>query len=523
MAIFVGIFSLIGVVLLLATHAGVRKFVAVEADAASRSGSVNVISDSGATAGKALAFVAPPNQTPSGCSGISVAAGGDVVAAVANAPAGSTVCISSGTYKLTSQIVPKNNVILWGAPGSILDGSKTIASNSWSQQGSYWVASGFAGNGNGGGQCDDNTLNPCLPTDQLFMNDTHLTRVMRLADVNAGKFYVDYGANKVYIADNPTGKTMDIARTEFAIKSSSTGVTVKGLTVQKFATKAQQGAVSAEGAGWKITGNLFRWNHAAGLHLAYADNSTVDGNTMSQNGQIGIAHYNSQNVTISNNNITANNTDGFWIADWESGGYKTTNSSANFVGNSVTNNLGVGVWVDVDGKGVTIDNNSITSNAADGVRYEISYNGVIKNNNVINNGFGMKRGADYSLYAVAGINVNSSSAVDIFGNTVSNNANGIVLQMRNRGSGKYGLWALTNATVHNNTITMKSGTRYGENVSGLGQLVSDNSYFTSKGNRFYDNTYYLDSSTAKRFAWNNSYITSANWKAAGQDVNGTFY
>ena len=46
---------------------------------------------------------------------------------------------------------------------------------------------------------------------------------------------------------------------------------------------------------------------------------------MTQNGQIGIAHYNSQNVTISNNDITVfNNTDGFWIADWESGGYKTT-------------------------------------------------------------------------------------------------------------------------------------------------------------------------------------------------------
>lgn len=439
---------------------------------------------------------------------------------VAAAPTSATICIASGTYKITSQIVPKTGQIIWGNANTIIDGS--IPVSSWTQQGSVWFASGVAGNSNGGGQCEDNTTNPCLPTDQVFRNDTHLSRVMSLAAVGAGKFYIDYAANKLYVGDNPSGKNIEIARTNYAIRSSSNGVTIKGLTIQKFSPNAQQGAVYAEGDSWQIINNLIRWNHAAGLYLSGSDGTLVSGNNVTQNGQLGIAHYNSQNVTISNNDITSNNTDGFWIADWESGGYKTTYSSSNFVNNRVRNNLGVGAWVDVQGDGVTIDSNTITGNAADGVRYEISYNGAIKNNTITGNGFGLLRGADYSMYAVAGINVNTSSNVQIFGNTVADNANGIALQMRNRGSGKNGVYQLTNTVVHNNSITMKSGSRWGEGVTGLGQLVSDNSYFTSKGNNFYGNTYYLDSQTAKRFAWNNTYSTKAAWQAAGQDTAGTF-
>ncbi|MFO0882017.1 MAG: right-handed parallel beta-helix repeat-containing protein [Candidatus Saccharimonadales bacterium] len=466
---------------------------------------------------------APPTSTvqyPTGCSGVNVAPGSDLAAAVNAATSGTTLCIASGEYRLSSTLAPKTNMTLWGAQGATLNGSRLISK--WTQQGSYWAATGFAGVSNGGGQCDDNVTNPCLPTDQVFMDDVHLSRVMSLASLTTGKFYIDYMANVVYLADNPTGKKTEIARTDYAIRTANPGVVIRGLTIEKYAPPAQKGAIFAEGDNWTIKDNLVRANHAIGIFLSGSDGTKIDSNTIEQNGQLGIGQYNSTVVTISNNTITGNNTDGFWIADWESGGYKTTNSPGNFVGNTVTNNLGVGAWVDVDGNGVTLDSNTITGNAADGIRYEISYNGVIKNNVIKNNGFGMKRGADYSIYAVAGINVNSSTNVDIYGNTVADNANGIGLQMRNRGSGKYGVWALTNATVHNNTITMKSGTQWGQGATGLVQNVSDNSYFTSKGNRFYDNTYYLDSQTAKRFAWNNTYNTAAAWRAAGQDVNGVF-
>jgi parallel beta-helix repeat protein len=523
---FVIIFGTIGAILLFNSHAAVRKYASVNSASATLSGSISKQQISSASNGTALQFNQPSTPTPvgvlypSGCNGTNVAPGSDLSSIVNSSVSGSTLCIATGEYRLSAPLAPKSNMTLWGASGTVLNGSKLIPN--WTQQGSYWVASGFAGVSNGGGQCDDNVKNPCLPTDQVFVNDVHLTRVMSLSALAAGTFYVDYGANKVYIFDNPTGKKAEIARTDYAIRTTNAGIIIRGLTIEKFASPAQKGAIFAEGDNWVIKNNTIRANHAIGIFLSGSDGTKVDTNIIEKNGQLGVGQYNSTAVTISNNTIRNNNTDGFWIADWESGGYKTTNSPGTFVGNTVTDNLGVGAWVDVDGNGVTLDSNTITGNAADGIRYEISYNGVIKNNVIKNNGFGMKRGADYSLYAVAGINVNSSTNVDIYGNTVADNANGIGLQMRNRGSGKYGVWALTNATVHNNTITMKSGTLWGQGSTGLVQNVSDNSYFTSKGNRFYDNTYYLDSLTAKRFAWNNTYNTASTWKANGQDVNGVF-
>ena len=523
--LFIIVFATYGTVTLLASFALVRPYYGTEVETASRSGNVSVVTDGLASGGSALRFDAPPGQQPvsqypAGCSGTQVPNGSDIVAAVNNAPVSATLCIATGNYKIGSQIVPKTSQTIWGNTGSVIDGSKTI--DGWAPQGSTWVASTALGNSNGGGQCEDNVTNPCLPTGQVFRNDVHLSRVMNSGAVGPGKFYADYAAGKLYIGDNPAGQNIEIALTDYAIRSSASGVTVKGLTIEKFSSPAQKGALWSEGPGWQIRNNTVKWNHGAGIFLSTATSSVVDSNTIIENGQLGVAHYNSPGSVISNNEIARNNTDGFWIADWESGGYKTTYSTATFSNNNVHDNKGVGVWVDADGKGVTIDGNTIKNNAADGIRYEISYDGIIKNNIVAGNGYGMLRGGGTSLYAVAGINVNTSSNVEIFGNTVSDNANGIGLQMRSRGSGRYGPWLLVNCKVHNNTVTMKTGTAYGEGASGLVQNIADNSYFTSQGNNFYDNTYYLDSLSARRFAWNNTYNTATLWRAAGQDINGSF-
>lgn len=514
----------LGTILLIRSHAATAT-VAVEPETGTLNSEVTKVTDSSASNGQAVQFGAlttqsPVSQYPVGCSGTLVPSGTDVVAAVNNASTGATLCIATGVYKISSQIVPKTSQTLWGNTGTVIDGSKTVAG--WTQQGSIWIASTPLGSSNGGGQCEDNVTNPCLPTGQVFRNDVHLARVMSAAAVGPGKFFADYTAGKLYIGDDPTGQRVEIALTDYAVHSSASGVTVKGLTIEKFASPAQKGTLWADGPSWQIRNNTIRWNHAAGIFLSNTTSTVVDSNTIVENGQIGVAHYSSPSAVVSNNEIARNNTDGFWIADWESGGYKTTNSTATFSKNNVHDNKGVGVWVDVDGKGVTIDSNTIANNAADGIRYEISYDGIIKNNTVTGNGYGLLRGGGTSLYAVAGINVNTSSNVEIFGNTVSNNENGIGLQMRNRGSGKYGAWLLVNCKVHNNIVTMKTGTTYGEGASGLVQNVSDNSYFTSQGNSFYDNSYFLDSLTAKRFAWNNTYNTAATWRADGQDVNGSF-
>ncbi len=148
---------------------------------------------------------------------------------------------------------------------------------------------------------------------------------------------------------------------------------------------------------------------------------------------------------------------------------------------------------------------------------------MIRYNTVTGNGLQAPnvRGGGTSIYSCAGINSNTSTNVDIYGNTVAGNLNGIGLQARSRGTGIYGQRDLLNNTVHDNTITMNSGSVYGEGASGLVQNVSDTSYYTSKGDTFTNNSYVLDSLTAKRFAWNSTYSNVTTWKGFGNDTTGS--
>ena len=139
--------------------------------------------------------------------------------------------------------------------------------------------------------------------------------------------------------------------------------------------------------------------------------------------------------------------------------------------NNVHDNRGTGIWFDINNINSNILGNTINNNYADGIRYEISYKALISDNKLTGNGYGLAtgggRGMDYSLYAVAAINVNSSPDVEIRQNVVGRNQNGITAQMRSRGSGTYGAWDLHNLYVHNNDVTLATGARSGEGVQGL--------------------------------------------------------
>jgi len=113
----------------------------------------------------------------------------------------------------------------------------------------------------------------------------------------------------------------------------------------------------------------------------------------------------------------------------------------------------------------------------------------------------------------------------VYGNTVTDNARGIASVMQARGSGYLGLRELADLHVHDNVITMRERNPCVSNVcnvTGLAQDVGDKSYFTSKNNRFVHNSYVLGSSNGEWFTWNDSDLSAAQWRAAGQDVDGTF-
>jgi hypothetical protein len=117
--------------------------------------------------------------------------------------------------------------------------------------------------------------------------------------------------------------------------------------------------------------------------------------------------------------------------------------------------------------------------------------------------------------------------VEVYGNTVEDNFNGIIAIQQNRGSGAHGPYLVQNLYVHDNRI--KQNTPEGQGLlnaaAGAVQDVGDNAIFNTRNNRFQHNTYYLlpaAPGTAQGFQWANGEKSVAQWKALGQDVKGTF-
>jgi parallel beta-helix repeat protein len=339
-----------------------------------------------------------------------------------------------------------------------------------------------------------------------------------------------------------------MSKTQFAIRSGNDNIRITGLTFQYFASPSQQGAIFAEnGQNWEVDHNTVRWNHAIGIFCSYAHGIRIHDNYVHHNGQLGVGHSRTNNSFIENNEVSFNNTDGYWGGDWESGGIKVTNSHyATTRNNNVHDNTGLGIWYDINNWMSVIYNNDINDNYADGIRYEISYQAEISYNRVRGNGYGFAANGrngvnpDGSLFATSGINVNGSPDVEIHHNVLGPNQNGITAQERTRTNSdtdmSIGPWDTHNLWVHHNDITQTTGSTFGIGIAaGLNTLspTDVNAYYLpAKNNRFDFNTYKLDTTAGVRFSWNHGYRNFTTWKASttdpgsgpvftGQEANGT--
>lgn len=507
-----------------------------------------------------------------------VNSGQDPVAALASAPTGATILINDGVYPLTSPLAPKQGQYIYCTDGVVFDGSRTLTG--WTSDGSgHWYASGYLPAAySDGGVCDvisGTESQQCRQREDVYRDSSPLNRYMVLADLATGGFFADYAANRVYVADDPTGHAFKMCRTQYAMNSSVSGVTWRGGTFQYFATPSSTGAVTVSGgSNWTIRKSVFQWNHAHGLFADSTSGLLVQHIRSCYNQQLGFGHHAGTGSVIEDSEFDHNNSQKmYYQADWESGGFKATFSTDCTIRRCHSHdNQGVGLWWDIDNVNWTIggapgDGNLVEYNFADGMRWEISFCADISYNTFQYNGFGMAydgaRGSDFSLLAVAGVNINSSSGTDprtgagpglnIHHNTVTNNENGVGLQMRSRGnSGTYPSYArdLNNVRTYGNTITQQTysyvdpaaGTHkagldhgFGEGVSGIRCLspVDPSKYGSLANNTFHDNTYVLGDpvngttqSGAARFSgWNGTsqtYMSFANWKAlAGMDTSGS--
>ena len=106
-----------------------------------------------------------------------------------------------------------------------------------------------------------------------------------------------------------------------------------------------------------------------------------------------------------------------------------------------------GLWADINAHDALIEHNLVEDNLAEGILYEISQDAVIRNNRVYRNGI---RAAGW--YWDGGITVASSFNVEVYGNRLSGNYNGITGTQQDRPDSTPPAHLLDGYHVHDNLI-----------------------------------------------------------------------
>lgn len=444
----------------------------------------------------------PPRQ-------VTVHPGDDIMKMVGQYPPGTQFRIQAGVYRLQS-ITPKEGDVFIGEPGAILSGAQLLTTFSPSDH--LWNAAvQVTQQSSYRGECWD-THPACKYPEDLFLDNTPLTRVQSVSEVSPGKWYLDYSEQKVYLGNNPTGHLVEISLSPYAIKGDAANVRIEGLTIEKYASAAGDGAVDGRAnsghmsQNWVVQNNVVTLNHGLGIRLG--DGMQVLSNKVLENGQLGMGGGGT-NALVDGNEIARNNYAGYRY-DWEAGGAKFAFTSGLVVRNNYAHdNDGPGLWTDLENENTLYEHNHTVSNREAGILHEVSYRAIIRDNIIENDGF-----SDYQKTAPwygAGIIIAASSDVEVYGNTLKNCMNGIVgTQPQRELSRRRTPYLLQNLYVHDNLITQGQGIAAGIlRAGGLGDEV-----FVSRNNRFANNQFHLADPRARYFAWRDAQLSYRDWETA---------
>jgi parallel beta-helix repeat protein len=455
------------------------------------------------------------------CQGVTVATTDDLQGVIDAHPPGTTYCLSAGTYRLETPLVPERGDAIIGHLGAVLNGSKVL--NGWRRDGKVWSTTGFLPPAPGThGECLPSRP-ACAHTEDVFLDKRRLRRVESRSAVAAGTVHADYRTNTITVGQDPRKHLVEQAYAPSLVRATVDDVTVANLVLEQAANEAQVGAVESRqvtprraGSGWRILDNEVRLNHGVGV--GFGDAGTVTGNFIHRQGQLGFGAWGAGSV-VSDNEIAFNGVAGY-SGEWEAGGGKSwMTERLTLTRNHVHGNRGPGLWTDGGNIHTTYEHNTISDNWGAGIQHEISYDATIRHNEISGNG---RRHKGWAWEA--GIQIQSSGGnqlIEVAHNVVTANANGIVLidsgDRAEETPAPHGPHLVQNVWVHDNTVTMLPG-----ETAGAVEDTGDHAIFSENNNRFDANTYYLESLTAPHFSWAGADLDWAHWRGLGNgnDLNG---
>lgn len=393
---------------------------------------------------------------------VSVAPGQSIQAAVDASPAGTTFVLKSGVHREQS-VVPKHGDTFIGERGTVLSGARLLPASAWRPSGGNWVIGGQTAQGfvHGTVVADGNPRD--RHPEELFADGRRLLHVGSLAELGPGRWHFDYAGDRVHLGQDPAALgALELSTTVGAFGGTAVrGVTIANLTIERYATPAQHGAIGFFGRhwtyDWTVLNTTVRQNHGAGIRIG--PGMTVAGSRVLDNGQIGIAGDGadrssgepgySRVVTIRDTEIARNGQLTFdW--QWEAGATKLkyTIGGSRFERNWVHHNLGPGPWWDIDNRDAVIVDNLVEENTVKGIFYEISHGRTLMARNIVrNNGRAVQPRVEGS-----GIFISNSEGVEVRGNVLYGNPYGVMLRSSANRSP-----AVSGVVVEGNDIAVTEG------------------------------------------------------------------
>jgi hypothetical protein len=441
---------------------------------------------------------------------IAIAPGTLIQEAVDRAGENAVLCLKNGVHRAQA-IRPRSGQRFYGEGQTVLNGSRQLTD--FKRQGDRWTAKLLLPLRRPHGECLPSAPF-CNHPEAIFVDDRPLTRVSSRSQLASHTFYVDGAEGLLYLADDPTGRKVEMAVAYFAFESTAANVSISNLIVEKFANSAQMGAIDArKGTGWIIENCEVRLNSGAGIGAG--SGSIVRNCDIHANGQIGIAGH-GRDISIEHNHIWSNNIYGF-DGTWEAGGAKIALSDGvRFVDNYVHDNNGPGLWCDINCRNVLYERNLVEGNHDIGIFHEISFNAVIRDNVLRHNGLGDRGwfwGSDIVLAASEGVDVISNRI------TVASGRCGIVLidQGRRDNGNRY---KTRNNTVLANEMTFEDSVCAG-GVSDAKPGAENFAIIADGRNLFDRNTYRMRRpGLDARFVWGHDVTDWNGFRRRGQEGSG---
>jgi parallel beta-helix repeat protein len=304
--------------------------------------------------------------------------------------------------------------------------------------------------------------------------------------------------------------------TRFAFESYAPRVSIRNVVVEKYASPAQVGAINGmRGANWKVEDCEARFNSGAGIGLG--NGGQILNSNLHHNGQIGAVMV-GKNIALKGNMLWANNVSNYDFI-WEAGGIKIAEADGVYIAqNYVHDNIGPGLWCDINCRNVLYEGNTVENNLDAGIYHEISFDAVIRNNTLRHNGR-----VKPSWCWGSDILISASEHVEVYANTITTKPGGCAITLIDQSRARSGLgkYKTMHNYIHHNKITFDG---YGQAGGASDAPVGDENFaIISGGGNLFDYNIYRTalSGSSVTFHWGHEIYDWLSFRQnARQEPNG---